>query len=444
MEEIEKLRKAYEEQLEINKLARLEIEKEEEQRRVGNSVKIDPKPVEEPWKGKFNLMNLNEDPFLTGKIRHVFKEGDNVIGKSDKEEMPDIVIGGVGVLKNHCRVNFDGTTVTLSPNPDPNAAKVFVNGKLVAEPVTLAHNDRVLFGSHNYFVFNDPSMPENSTIDWDYANKEVIQDQLKAITSDQDEVLRAKLKEMEEKYESERRNAEEEAKKLVEERRLALEKEYQDKIEKLQSQGGSEGEVKKLQQEMKEKGDQAVKAVEEDIQKKNAKELNRKKKLKDQAEFRMKNQKEIEEKLAQVIPKINEVNEMCLQLGRLDYLYSPTIVTEIEGNQMKSKVCVKIYPDHSQNFFNQVDMNEFMEKYYLIQERFQNYEYDVEHNEVGKVEDTGEDDTVTFGIAIRNDWVLIGQAHIYTDSIANLLETLNDHTPLIDSKGNLNGKFCVT
>eukprot|EP00826_Nyctotherus_ovalis_P052972 TRINITY_DN6807_c0_g1_i4.p1 TRINITY_DN6807_c0_g1~~TRINITY_DN6807_c0_g1_i4.p1 ORF type:complete len:388 (+),score=71.63 TRINITY_DN6807_c0_g1_i4:115-1278(+) len=194
---------------------------------------------------------------------------------------------------------------------------------------------------------------------------------------------------------------------------------------------------------MKEKGDQALKAAKEDIQKKNAKELNKKKKLKDQAEFRMKNQKEIEEKLAQVIPKINEVNEMCLQLGRLDYLYSPTIVTEIEGNQMKSKVCIKIYPDHSQSFFNQVDTSEFMEKYYLIQERFQNYQYDVEHNELGKVEDTAEDDTVTFGIAIRNDWILIGQAHVYTDSIANLLETQNDHTPLIDSKGNLNGKFCV-
>jgi len=439
MEEIERLKKAYEEQLEINRLARLEIEKEEEQRKGEDSIiRSEVKPIEEPWKGKFNLMNLNEDPFLTGKIRHTFKKGENTIGKTDKDEMPDIVIGGVGVLRNHCKISFDGTNVVLVPNPDPNVAKVFVNGKLITEPTKLKHSDRILFGSHNYFLLNDPSNQENSSIDWDYANKEVIQDQLNAITSNQDELLQAKLKEMEEKYEAERKVADEEAKKLIEERRLELEKEYKEKMEQLQKQGGSEGELKKLKEEMKKKGE----AVEEDIQKKSAKELNKKKKMRDQTESRMKNQKELEEKLAQAIPKINEVNEMCLQLGKLDYFYSPTIVTDIEGNQMKSRVCIKIYPDHSQSFFNQVDLNEFMDKYYLIQERFQNYQYDIEHSELGTVEDDeNADDTVTFGIAIKNNWILIGQAHIYTDSIGNLLETQDDFTPLIDSKGNLNGKF---
>ena len=170
-------------------------------------------------------------------------------------------------------------------------------------------------------------------------------------------------------------------------------------------------------------------------------ELKKQKRLKEQAEFRLRNQKEIEERLTQVIPKINEVNEICLQLGRLNYLYSPTIVTDIEGNQMKSKICVKIYPDHTQNFFNQVDINEFMEKYYLIQEKFQNYQYDIEHNELGKIEENEEDNSSTFGIEIKKNWILIGQAHIYTDLIANLLENLNDQTPLIDNKGSMNGNF---
>eukprot|EP01022_Parablepharisma_sp_SALTPOND_P016704 TRINITY_DN250_c0_g1_i1.p6 TRINITY_DN250_c0_g1~~TRINITY_DN250_c0_g1_i1.p6 ORF type:complete len:390 (-),score=89.51 TRINITY_DN250_c0_g1_i1:1625-2794(-) len=363
--------------------------------------------------------------------------------------MPDIVIGGVGVLKNHCTITFDGSALTLAPSADPNAAKIFVNGKLVTEPVELAHSDRILFGAHNYFVVNDPSQPENNSIDWDYANKEVIQDQLKAMTSDQEALLQKKLKEMEEKYEAERKKAEEEAKKKleeqmkeVEEKRLAMEKEYEEKMKQVQEKGGSDDEVKKLQEEMekmKAEAEKSIKATEENLQKQADEEAKRQKKIKEQEEFKLRNQKELEERLAQVIPKINEVNEICLQLGRLNYLYSPTIVTDVQGGQMRSKICVKIFPDHSQSFFNQVDMDEFMDKYYLVQEKFQNYQYDLEHSELGKVEDTTDDDPKIFGIAIKNDWILIGQAHIYTDSIAHLLETLNDQTPLIDNKGNTNG-----
>jgi len=455
-EEIERLRKAYEEQLEINKLARQEIEKEEKQRKEASANPEPPKPevVEEPWKGKMHLANLNEDPFLAGKIRHIFKEGNNIVGKPDKEIVPDIMIGGVGALKNHCNIIFDGTTLQLIPNADVNAAKVYVNGKLVTEPTALQHSDRILFGTHNYFVVNDPSQPENNAIDWDYANKEVIQDQLKAMTADQEAKLQQKLKEMEEKYsqiEADRLKAEEEAKKkieeqmkAVEEKRVQMEKEYEEKMKTLQEKGGNEAEVKKLQEEMenaKIEAEQDLKKTEETIKKQADEEAKKHKRMKELEEQKIRNQKELEEKLAQAIPKINELNEICLQLGRLNYLYSPAIVTEVVDGQMKSKVCIKIFPDHSQSFFNQVDMGEFMDKYYLVQEKFQNYQYDLEHSELGKVEDNTDDDPRIFGIAIKNDWTLIGQAHIYTDSIAHLLDTPADQTPLIDNKGNVNGEL---
>ena len=206
--------------------------------------------------------------------------------------MPDIVIGGVGVLKDHCRINFDGTTVTLIPNSEPNTAKVFVNGKLVIDETPLMHNDRILFGTHNYFVLNDPSQIESSDIDWELANKEVIQDQLNAITSDQDELLQKKMKEMEEKFEAERKKAEEEAKnrmeehiKNMEEKKLAMEKEYQDKIGELKKLGGREGEVKKLQDEMNQKkaeGDKEMKEAEETLQRQTDSELKKQKRLKEQ------------------------------------------------------------------------------------------------------------------------------------------------------------------
>ena len=296
---------------------------------------------------------------------------------------------------------------------------------------------------------NDPSQPEDPNIDWDSANKEAIQDQLKAVTASQEALLQQKLKELEDKYEAEKKQAQEESQKKmdeqmkqVEEKKLEMQKEFEEKMKQVQEKGGSEEEVKRLQDELKkqkEEAEKTVKKAEEEMKKEVDEETKKQKKMKEQQEFKIRNMKELEEKLAQTIPKINEVNEMCLQLNRLNYLYTPTIVTEVVDGQMKSKVCIKIFPDHSQNFFNQVDNGEFMDKYYLIQEKFQNYQYDIEHNELVKPEDNTDEDSRVFGIAIKNDWIQIGQAHLYTDSIAHLLDTQNDQTPLIDNKGNING-----
>eukprot|EP00826_Nyctotherus_ovalis_P037080 TRINITY_DN3356_c0_g5_i2.p1 TRINITY_DN3356_c0_g5~~TRINITY_DN3356_c0_g5_i2.p1 ORF type:complete len:371 (-),score=152.88 TRINITY_DN3356_c0_g5_i2:724-1836(-) len=366
--------------------------------------------------------------------------------------MPDIVIGGVGVFKNHCQIDFDGKTAQLVPNSNPATAKVFVNGKLVEEPVTLAHNDRILFGVHNYFVFNDPSQAEDGEIDWEYANNEVVKDQVKAMTSEQDEILQQKVRELEEKYEADKKRAEEEAKaqmqeklKTIEEKRAVLGKQYEERLQQLIDKGGSEEEIAQLKEEMekvKSEQNESIKEFEEGIQKTASRALKEQQEMKEQAEFRLKAQKELEESLAQVIPKINEVNEMCLQLGKLDYLYMPTIITEVHGKKMKPKICVKIFPDHlHQDIFNQVDLNEFIEKYYMIQEKFQNYQYDLEHNESIAFEENKEEDENVFGVGIRHDWQFIGQAHIYTDLIANLLDVKEDFTPLIDNKGNIKGNL---
>lgn len=50
-----------------------------------------------------------------------------------------------------------------------------------------------------------------------------------------------------------------------------------------------------------------------------------------------------------------------------------------------------------------------------------------------------EDMRIFFGSL--KDYHMIGQCFIYLDSLANLLETINDGTPIIDTKGNINGKL---
>lgn len=56
--------------------------------------------------------------------------------------------------------------------------------------------------------------------------------------------------------------------------------------------------------------------------------------------------KEIMEKLAQMVPKINEMNQVCTELKRDDYLYMPHITTVVQPDGQKvTKVICRAYPD---------------------------------------------------------------------------------------------------
>jgi kinesin family protein 1 len=46
---------------------------------------------------KVRIMNVSDDPMLTGQIHHAFKNGVNVIGRVKKGKKPDIPINGLGM-----------------------------------------------------------------------------------------------------------------------------------------------------------------------------------------------------------------------------------------------------------------------------------------------------------------------------------------------------------
>jgi hypothetical protein len=74
------------------------------------------------------------------------------------------MIGGLGIVKKHCQIEYDAETklTSLLPNPDdPDKNKTHLNGKVVLEQTILSHNDRILFGNHNYFLFVVPGEPES-------------------------------------------------------------------------------------------------------------------------------------------------------------------------------------------------------------------------------------------------------------------------------------------
>lgn len=72
-----------------------------------------------------------------------------------------------------------------------------VNGELIIEPTVIQHGDRILIGSHHYFLFVDPLVDYDEQVDYEMAVKEANKEQMSMI--EQDETYNRKLKEMEQK-----------------------------------------------------------------------------------------------------------------------------------------------------------------------------------------------------------------------------------------------------
>lgn len=65
-----------------------------------------------------HFMNINEDPILTGYVRHILKNGENKIG-SKVEENQGIKMSGLGVGENHSSVFMSSGNIFIRPNANP-------------------------------------------------------------------------------------------------------------------------------------------------------------------------------------------------------------------------------------------------------------------------------------------------------------------------------------
>ncbi|XP_059144638.1 kinesin-like protein KIF28P isoform X3 [Physella acuta] len=100
------------------------------------------------------MYNLNTDPFLTGHIINFFDTPAEKIGNGKDEGETELVLTGPGIAPKHAIVRMEGDKFTLEPG-EPNV-RLMHNGKAVVDKVELHHNDRVLFGTTQYFVFVHP------------------------------------------------------------------------------------------------------------------------------------------------------------------------------------------------------------------------------------------------------------------------------------------------
>lgn len=66
----------------------------------------------------------------------------------------------------------DRRTVIIPNEEDTKKYRVMVNGELVIEPIDIKHGDRILIGSHHYFLFVDPLVDYDEEVDYEMAVKE--------------------------------------------------------------------------------------------------------------------------------------------------------------------------------------------------------------------------------------------------------------------------------
>ena len=82
--------------------------------------------------------------------------------------------------------------------------------------------------------------------------------------------------------------------------------------------------------------------------------------------------REIDAKLAEIVPKIAEVNNMCQELRRGEYFYEPAITTEVLNDGRKvSRVVCKVYPNrNNRDIFNIVQFDKFEDTYFQIKDKY--------------------------------------------------------------------------
>ncbi len=213
------------EELMSNTIAMQEMEKTWQQKlEEAKKMAEQQGPVVRFDKTKPYIYNLHEDLQLNRKIVHNITDSQVHVGRKDGDPKPQVVLGGIGIKKNHAVFTLDSKgDVYLSPF-DPSCAElIFVNGNEIKEPVRLRHNDRIIFGTNVVFLFQYPGRESESTIplsqeiDWEKAQTEkmnitdkVQKEFAEMMQKKKDEESERKIKEIESKYMDDKKKVEQE------------------------------------------------------------------------------------------------------------------------------------------------------------------------------------------------------------------------------------------
>ncbi|KAK2143188.1 hypothetical protein LSH36_870g00010 [Paralvinella palmiformis] len=145
--EMEEMKKAFEEKLKA-------AHDDDDDGMMPNISEMTERKKKEP-----HIYNLNFDPQLTGKIVH-FISGEQVTIGTNKGDPSDIVLMGPSIVEKHAAIMQENGKYFVEKLTD--RAKILVNGEPVTEKTELGHNDRLMFGTTQLYVFCNPKQRDSS------------------------------------------------------------------------------------------------------------------------------------------------------------------------------------------------------------------------------------------------------------------------------------------
>lgn len=398
-------------------IEKLKREKEEVEQSVKTAAPV-PQRIESP-----HLANLNEDPLLSGNIKHALKQGANRFGKRDPVNPPDFVVEGLGIGSDHCRITYENGRIRIFPSADPQL-KTYINGKLLTAQRELENQDRIRFGNHNYFLFVDPEEITRESYDWEFAMNEANEEGVKRLIGEQEADLRKKEEEM----------------------RRKLQEEWQ------QSQKQFQEERAKLEAQMKEKAQQGEKS-QKALAEKERELLARQKEIEEEMRRKEKSLKQSDEQrqaldrlrriLSHCIQRVNEANERAVLLGKevrfLPELYRDASADRTIGKGLQStRVRVKLeYEGLSSDIHIQWALEKLEERLVDMQELSQQLMLE------GSVEPDKDPFVDRFEDIAVSEPILIGHCYVYLETIYFLLSVDPDFVAIFDDKGHKMGALRV-
>jgi len=161
---------------EVSEQSKTTEDKAKEQKEQSQQDTVLSKIMEEK-KTKPHLFNLNFDPQLSGRLVHIFQKSDTEIGNKKGKES-DICMVGPGLHEQHAFIRQDKKHHHVFVKQGEKDCRILVNGEAITEEVELHHNDRLVFGSTQLWVFQNPKekgidKKKYPPITFEYAQEEI-------------------------------------------------------------------------------------------------------------------------------------------------------------------------------------------------------------------------------------------------------------------------------
>lgn len=342
-----------------------------------------------------NVINLNEDPLLSGKICYSFDKVNRlIIGRNaeveDSAQEKRIIINSVGVQQEHALIEKVGSDLFIEALSPYAATNLFVNGETILENegkfrVKLSHCDRVVIGSSSTFVVRIPTggqpSPQNlflgdTLIDWEFCQLEKFQRQDKEkneVIQQRNEAKKKELQANEERlrkeFEDEKKHLQEQLQKQREEFELAITT-LEDRTKDLENES-----FIRQKEEANDQNEDFIKQVEAEIRNRELEFTYKLESIKKESEAVKHSQalnENLEKRLINHYSQINEANSIAEELNRnIEFIpfVSSLEVMDLMGKSASadSLITIKVI-NHEDGWVNYWSIEKFESRLQLMRE----------------------------------------------------------------------------